>query len=369
VVSNEVFFFGVLILVFFAYRYKPLLGYLTCFFFIGASIIIIFAETFAYDYTYTSKDNRWELGLIKITPVNSIASYLVGVLYGLIWFSYQNQGDAMHCRIGTNNLYRKLMNSKALRITLMTFSFLFMLLVIYLPYPIYNKSSGTIKQVFSSILLSIERPCFAVGLAFFLLPCILGKAGIFRVIFGNRLFVPLARLNSSALLVHGLILMWYFFGKFQIIRLDPSVLNLAFIALALLSYIIALIFSLFFESPFITMENLLWCPTKKRMYNQDEVSRSSEGSVELSIAKQDIADKCISDKVTNDSRKGSDLAIPMLIDNDSMEKVDKNFRKSNSLGTSEEIDKIMNNKNGLLNESESSHNYPSVHEPRLTENK
>jgi hypothetical protein len=303
--------------------------------------------------------------LIKITPVNSIASYLIGVLYGLIWFSYQNQGDAMHCRIGTNNLYRKLMNSKALRISLMIFSFLFMLLVIYLPFPVYNANNGTTKQVLSSILLSIERPCFAIGLAFFLLPCILGKAGIFRVIFGNKLFIPLARLNGSALLVHGLIIMWYFFGKFQIIRLNLSVINLAFIALALLSYIIALVFSLFFESPFITMENLFWCPTRKRMYNQDEVSRSSEGSVELSIAKQDVVEKCMSDKVTNDSRKGSDVAIPMLKDNDSMEKVDKNYRKSNSLGNSEEIDKIINNKNGLLNESESSHYYPSAHEPFL----
>jgi hypothetical protein len=96
VVSNEVFFFMILVLVFWAYKYKPLFGYLTCIFFISASVIIIFAETYAYGYSYTSDVSRWVLALIKITPINACASYVVGIIYGLIWFSYQNQGDSMH---------------------------------------------------------------------------------------------------------------------------------------------------------------------------------------------------------------------------------------------------------------------------------
>lgn len=199
----------------------------------------------------------------------------------------------------------------------------------------------------------------------------LGKAGVFRVMFGNRLFVPLARLNGSALLVHGVILMWYFFGKYQVIRLDPSVLNMAFIALTLLSYIIAILFSICFESPFITMENLLWCPTRKRKYNQDEVDRSSEGSVELSIEKQGVVERDINENATDDSHKDSSKEVPIPINkNDPIGKVEINYRRSNSFGTSKEFDKIKNRKNnGLLNESESSVNYPSFNEPLISENK
>jgi len=157
-----------------------------------------------------------------------------------------------------NKFYSKLLNSKFLRIVIMSTGVILGVLAFYIPYPLFNTDEGTAKQIMSSIWMSIDRQIFTFGVVLFLTPPVLGKASAFRVMLGNRAFVPLARLNTSALLLHGVILMWYFFGKYQILRIDPSVINMAFIALTLLSYLNAIYFSLFIEAPLMTMETLLW---------------------------------------------------------------------------------------------------------------
>lgn len=141
---------------------------------------------------------------------------------------------------------------------------------------------------------------------------------------GNRTFVPLARLNISALLVHGVILMWYFFGKYQILRLDPKIINMAFIALTLLSYFGAIIFTLLFESPFITMENFLLCPHRKKKYgsfktksdemdyDEDNMDKKSDDSIEIGSNKPDVDEKEDEGKATNDSNMDSTKEIRMF---------------------------------------------------------
>mmetsp|Transcript_17984 Transcript_17984/g.15908 ORF Transcript_17984/g.15908 Transcript_17984/m.15908 type:complete len:184 (+) Transcript_17984:1403-1954(+) len=183
---------------------------------------------------------------------------MIGVLFALVWFGYKNKGTKLDTIPFINKFYSRVLGSKFIRIITMLSGLFLGLTAFFLPYPLFSMDEGTMKQVLSSIFMSIERQVFTFGVVLFLTPPVLGKAGAFRVMLGNRAFVPLARLNTSTLLVHGVILMWYFFGKYQILRIDPSVINMSFIALALLSYISAIFFSISIETPLITLESLLW---------------------------------------------------------------------------------------------------------------
>ena len=147
-----------------------------------------------------------------------------------------------------------------------------MLVAVFLPFPIYAMKNDTSSQrtahnILSSLNMSLERTLITIGLCIFLLPSLIGKSGVLKVILGNRMFIPLARLATSALLIHGVILMWYFFGKYQTLSLDPKVMNFSFVALTLLSFLGAVVFTLLFESPYIQMENTLLCPSKKKRYD------------------------------------------------------------------------------------------------------
>lgn len=390
IISNEVIFFAALIVVFYMYKIRPLFGYLVLFTILLASVVVNLVEGLIYEFTYRSGVSRSLIATLKIHPINACQGYMVGVLFALIWFSFKNRKDDHHRLEFVVKFFKRILNSKFLRIVFIVVGLILMVGLIYLPFPIYAMEEATpeqkrVKSILSSILISVERGLIAISLCIFLIPSIVGKAGITRVIFGNRVFIPLARLNTSALLVHGVILMWYFFGKFQILRLDPKVLNFAFIALSLLSYILAVVFTLVFESPFITMEQILLCPSKRKKYSiktsfygtslevvkNDLMERKSNTSFELKKKiNSSLVDK-EEDKATNDSVKGSPKPVRMYpninysVEPSSEERqyLSEKFKKSNSLGNAKEFDD--SKKEHLLNGSEDSKQFINYNEPLL----
>lgn len=395
IVSNDVIFFIGLVAIFYLYRCKPLYAFLTCFAILFASYASIMTEALLFKYTYRAAVPNDQLGVLKITPINACQGYVLGVIFALIWFSYKNHNEEEElgenkfkiCFI--NKRLLKLRRNKTARILCITFGLIIMIFAIYIPYPIYqlsesNSSQVLAKRILSAVFLGIERTLLITGLMIFLLPSIIGKAGITSVIFGNRMFVPLARLQYSALLVNGVILMWHFFGRYQILRLDVKVINMSFVSLSLLSYLTAVVFTLLFESPFITMEGLLLCPTRKKKYElkgsfyediKDDIDdNKSDDSVELNITKPEQEARENSDRATRDSNNGSARHRLYSDNNDNSDNEFKDERegevglkKSNSLTKAEDFDK--NKKTPLLNGSEDSKNFTSFNEPLLVDDK
>lgn len=253
----------------------------------------------------------------------------------------------------------------------MGFGLAICLLSFFSPYPIFLMKEGLTKEIISSLFISIERQMFTIGITLFLTPCVLGKASIFREMLGNRALIPLARLNNSALIVHGTILMWYFFGKYQILRIDLGIINMSFIALTLLSYIYAIVFSLILETPLISLETLLWCPKKKRIYNfkTEHLSESIEAESIQIQNKEEAGDK--SENNTKDSCnevplyafKEEDLKEKLKLKKPEMMK-----RRLNSLGEEKELKNKKNIVKTLLNDSEDSKNLTGYNEPLLDQN-
>lgn len=388
IVSNEVIFFAGLIVIFYLYKKKPLFAYLACFFLLFGSVVSIFIESMLLNFALGSPTSTKALAILKIHPLNSSQGYVVGILFALTWFSFKNREDDMHKLCVMNKFFIKLLKSKFQRILFIVLGVVLVFGLIFIPFPIYqmtnNDQASTflVKRILSSFTLSFERMLLCLFFSIFLLPSIIGKAGISRVIFGNRMFIPLARLNYSTLLVHGIILMWYFFGKLQILRLDPKVMNMSFIALTLLSYMTAAVYTLIFESPFITMESLLLCPKRKKNYemkgsffDNDKISDDkSDDSVELSVTKPEQEAKENSEKATKDSNRGSMVEIRMYSDNDNSDndfqenrKYQDGFKKSNSLSDIKEF--VPKKRSGLVNESEDSKLMNSFAEPLLLEGK
>ena len=311
IVSNEVIFFIVLVIVFYIYRYRRLYGFLAIIGLIVASMITSLVEGILLDFKYKYGLSLTTDAIIFIHPINALQGYFMGVLLALIWFSYRNQGEDQHRMWRVNIMFNRITNNKLIRLSIVLLGIFIILLALFLPFPIYNMkesstSEKTAKIVISSIYVAIERSLISIGLWLFLLPSLVGKSGVLFVLLGNRLFVPLARLTTSALLIHGVILMWYFFGKYQTLSIDLKVLNCSWIALVLLSYVFSVVFTLIFESPYVTMENILLCPNKKKKYccrttsssneSSDIIKNDSKGSDKLENSKDENSVKVVSEK-------------------------------------------------------------------------
>jgi hypothetical protein len=366
IISNEVIFFIGLVVVFYLYKLRALYGYLMLSFILFASVVVNLVEGILLEYMFKNPNSRQQTAILKITPINACQGYVLGVFLALMWFSYRNREDDTHRLEFVVKLFDKMKESKVLRLIFLFVGFIFFWGVIFLPYPIYAMPEDTSSQknwkiVVSSIVLSFERLLIVLSACIFLIPSLVGKAGIFKELMGNRTFVPLARLNISALLVHGVILMWYFFGKYQILRLDPKIINMAFVALTLISYFFAIIFTLLFESPFITMENFLLCPHRKKKYgsfksksddleeDEDLMDKKSDDSIEIGSNKPEIDEKEDGDKVTNDSNAVSTKEIRMFCPEEN-ENEEEGERKVNSML----IPGKKNVKKSLINGSEDS---------------
>ena len=303
--------------------------------------------------------------------------------FALIWFSYKNQGNDEHRLDFVVKMFQKLHNSKFLRIIVIIVGIIIMLSTLIITFPIYGMDYSDAKVGITAVIVAIERTVISIGLSIFLLPSLVGKSGVLRVILGNRVFIPLARLNIAALLVHGVILMWYFFGKSQILRLVPTIMNFGFIALALLSYLVAVGFTLMFESPFITMENLLLCPKRKKKYNISENSQEDLrfSDERLSTTKRTGSFELKTEKLENGNKDKLEIKETMISNNEDRMRSDINYsieasniansmttdkpKKRNSASNSQENSKKSLRNSNLLNESEDSKHGDSFNEPLI----
>ena len=376
IISNEMIFFVALVWIFYAYRKRALYGYLLIFFLLFASMITSLIESILLDFTYSVVKSMVTDSILFIHPINSCQGYLWGVLFALIWFSYKNQGDEIHRLDFVVNAFKRLLKSGFLRITIIV------LCLAFAAFPVSIMDESSSKVIITSIFVAIERTVISIALGVFLLPWLAGKWRILRIILGNRLFTPLARLNTSALLVHGVILMWYFFGKFQILNIAPIIMNFSFIALTLLSYVTAVGFTLLFESPYITMENLLLCPKRKRNYSNGENSQENfgfdtdkvpsakrTGSFEVKSEKLEKEENKYNSKDTmisnTDDKMRSDINYSIEASNIANSMVADKPKKRNSVTNSQENSKKPLRGSNLLNESEDSNHADSFHEPLI----
>jgi len=353
--------------IFYLYKFRRWLGYSVLVLLIIANVVSTFVFSYKLDYAYRNEISRRDSAIIALNPLNSSSSFLLGVTFALMWFSYKNGRNSYHQISLISHFYSKLLANKLFRIIIMISGITLCLLIFFLPYPLFTTDDGTTKSVLSSILISIERQVFTAGIILFLTPCVLGKARAFRSLLGNRALIAFARLTNAALLVHGIILMWYYFGKYQILRINGSVIFMSFIALTILSYFLAVIFALMIETPLITMESLLWCP-RKRKYLRESLNRlgiKRYESFKLTKVAKDTASN------TSKSSKGSMKEISSY-ENSKINSVancgHKFIRRSNSLDDEVEYNAPNVMPKTLLNDSEGSKNYTSFKEPMLSEN-
>lgn len=104
---------------FYLYKFRRWLGYSVLGLFIATNVVSTFLFSYKREYVYRNEVSRRDSSLIALNPLNSSGSFLLGVAFALMWFSYKNGRNSYHQISWISNFYAKLLAKKLLRIAIM----------------------------------------------------------------------------------------------------------------------------------------------------------------------------------------------------------------------------------------------------------
>ncbi|XP_062576845.1 nose resistant to fluoxetine protein 6-like [Saccostrea cucullata] len=125
-------------------------------------------------------------------------------------------------------------------------------------YGLYDAFNGhPLSNEVSSLYNALSRTVWGAAVCWVIFACATGNGGPINTILSWKVLVPLSRLTYCAYLVHPLIIYAYNGSHPQTIYLSDIDLIYKFIANLVISYGVALVFSISFESPFMGLEKVL----------------------------------------------------------------------------------------------------------------
>ncbi|XP_074654644.1 nose resistant to fluoxetine protein 6-like isoform X2 [Tubulanus polymorphus] len=140
-------------------------------------------------------------------------------------------------------------------------------------YGIYYSYNGyPLSQVASSTYQALFRASWAVGLGWVIFACLTGYGGIVNSILSWKALIPLSRLTYCAYLVHPVIMFVVYLSLRRPVYADNLFVIYYFLGHVVMSYMVALVASLAFESPMIGLEKLL---LRKPQQQQQQVQQSA----------------------------------------------------------------------------------------------
>ena len=132
-----------------------------------------------------------------------------------------------------------------------------------------------------AIFFSLSRLTWPLSISWIILACHYGYGGFINSILSAKSYIPITRLSYCAYLIHPVIMIWYLYTQetlfhgtlltlvniyksFKVLKkiyfyLICSKVFLA-ISFIIVTFILAYIFSLLFELPFVAIERLIYRP-------------------------------------------------------------------------------------------------------------
>lgn len=104
---------------------------------------------------------------------------------------------------------------------------------------------------------TFTRPAWAVMIGWIILTCCTGYGGVVNSVLSWRGFLPLSRLSYTAYLVHFTVLAEFYATRPDSTYIDPYNMTYYTIFMYIATMVVALVFTLISEAPFIAMEKLL----------------------------------------------------------------------------------------------------------------
>ena len=103
----------------------------------------------------------------------------------------------------------------------------------------------------------LSRTLWSMAIGWLIFLCSTNNAKTVNKILSWPAFVPLARLNYSAYLIHSMVIYVLIYNLVEPIHFQPHVLIQYFVSNTLLTYTAAIIIVIFFEAPFFVIEKKL----------------------------------------------------------------------------------------------------------------
>eukprot|EP00357_Protocruzia_adherens_P036481 CAMPEP_0115016484 /NCGR_PEP_ID=MMETSP0216-20121206/27472_1 /TAXON_ID=223996 /ORGANISM="Protocruzia adherens, Strain Boccale" /LENGTH=499 /DNA_ID=CAMNT_0002386965 /DNA_START=29 /DNA_END=1528 /DNA_ORIENTATION=- len=221
-----------------------------------ASWIHIWILTYQYHFAayLDTPDNQHQD--YYFSPLTRVPVYLLGVLFGLAYYEYRKNGKFVKFVDVVNSKRWVRLLFYAVGITLTSF-------VIFSVWPL-AKDYGTLwDDPTNAAYLSFGRSGFVLGMAFFLLPVVLGHNTFVRNLLDNYLMVPLSRLTYGVYLTQLTVITW-FWGTQQY-GFEVTYMQVFYIAIgtALTCFLISAVLYLLVEIPMARLERTYLMPSKK----------------------------------------------------------------------------------------------------------
>ncbi len=243
--ANDMQFFLITPIIVYLYYKRRALGYLTlaaigaiC---TGIGIVLCMKYDLSASYMKFNK-NYFELYYRR--PYNRILPYLIGIAFAFLYAEHKAGKNPCF-----TSVVNALKNSRGLRWGIYTVSITIMFWLVHAIYWL-NKYPEDYKGWWFDIpYLLFSKPLFVICLFGLILPAMLGKASLFRSVMGSNFFAPWAKLTFGAYLLHPMIMIFMSYDEKRGGFMDHGPLLVRFAGYLIISYALAVVFTVLFESP------------------------------------------------------------------------------------------------------------------------
>ncbi|KAJ3434234.1 o-acyltransferase [Anaeramoeba flamelloides] len=184
---------------------------------------------------------------IYIKPMARIDVYLIGILLCLLLWDEKNKGGFHLKKITIPQFY--------IRWLMFCIGLAIIGLCIFSPYSFYKGEKW--PRWLQTLYVACDRPLYTIGLALLVLLWINGYMKPLSTILSADFWTVPARLTYCAYLVHPTIIYIFYFNNKKENFLSNITIIVYYLAMLPIAYIVGLIFSLCFESPFMNLEKML----------------------------------------------------------------------------------------------------------------
>ncbi|GBM82281.1 Nose resistant to fluoxetine protein 6 [Araneus ventricosus] len=174
---------------------------------------------------------------IYAKPYTRIGPYLVGIALAYCLFR------------------RKRSNSPSLNWVTLSVGWIFASgIALACQFGLYHQDLTTVEASFYNAL---SRVGFASGLGWVIFVCVIGQGGVVNSILSWKALIPLSRLSYCAYLIHLIVVTTYLSSVRTLINFSHINVIMLYLGFLVISYAVALVTSLLFESPVIRLERLI----------------------------------------------------------------------------------------------------------------
>ncbi|CAI2360775.1 unnamed protein product [Moneuplotes crassus] len=289
--SHDFIFFLFLPFQVWIYVKKRAIGYSLAFLILLGNIISVFSIVMKYNISVSMKNDSNYVEYLYFKPWCRIGTYQVGIIFGMLYFEFitgdKEEGDKS--RIGFK-IFKSYNISRLVRYVSYVLGLAVIIALVFMITP-ENRLFGRkdengipmrhFSRVFSAFYTSLSRPLYVIGLALILSGPLVGKGSALQFILGGEFYATWCKFTFFGYIIHLFIFSFYFNQLKQSIYLSHLSVLWIYVTAMVITLLLAVPFSIAFESPFIQLERLVLFPVKKKNEPKPKLQASSSGSLTL----------------------------------------------------------------------------------------